>query len=152
MSGPSVSRRTAMWTAGAAALVGTLALSGCDVDPHSSSPAAASPAPDPDEHVLLAARAELADLVARLSASTGRADLADLEQVHRTQLAALGGQPYPPTERARPLRPRRVAGRERVAVSRFTAWAGQVDNGDLARVLAAIAAGIRMQPVLTGTA
>src|SRR5262245_3783065 len=146
MSGPLLSRRVVVRSTGLAT-IGAAVLTGCDLDPDSSTPAAA-PKPEPDERVLLAARAELVRLIARISASSGPASLADLEQVHRTQLAALGGQPRPHAKRARPLAPAQLMAHERVAASRFTAWAGQAQGGDLARVLASIAAGIRMQPVV----
>jgi hypothetical protein len=41
--------------------------------------------------------------------------------------------------------------RERRAADRFTRWASTCQNGDLARVLASVAAGIQMQPLLQKT-
>jgi hypothetical protein len=46
------------------------------------------------------------------------------------------------------LTPTQTVSRERRAAERFTRWAITCQNGDLARVLASVAAGIRMQPVL----
>jgi hypothetical protein len=92
-----------------------------------------------------AARAELSGLIAGLSATSGAAGLV---ACHRAQLAALGGHPRPVNPRSRPLTPARVIARERRAVARFTHWATTCSDGDLARVLASIAAGISMQHVL----
>jgi hypothetical protein len=69
---------------------------------------------------------------------------------HRTQLAALRGDPPPLTRRAKGLTPAQTLARERHAAERFGHWAATCHNGDLARVLASVAAGIRMQPVLHG--
>jgi hypothetical protein len=128
---------------------GLSALSGCDLDLGSPTPAA-TPTPDADERLLTAARAELTTLIARLSVSRGPVSQSGLEQVHRVQLAALGGRPRTGAPRARPLHGAQLVARERVAAARFTAWARAAHSGDLARVLAAVAAGIRMQPVLQG--
>lgn len=153
MSGPPVSRRTAVRWAGVLSVAGAASLSGCDLDPRSSPTPAAAPPPDHDERILLAARAELTGLIARLRVSLvsphPAAVLVDLEQAHLTQLAALDGRapsPSSPGVRVRALRagPRLVA-REALAVSRFTTWAERAVSGDLARVLAATAAGIRTQ-------
>jgi hypothetical protein len=143
VSGSSLSRR-ALLRAGGAGLVGATALAGCDLDPDSSSAPPSSSAPDPDQHVVESARRELRGLVSRLSA-TGAAGLV---AVHRAQLAALQGDPPPTTARSRPLTPAQAVAREKRAAERFTRWAATCQNGDLARVLASIAAGIRMQPVL----
>lgn len=144
-SPPAVSRRVVLWTAGLTTL-GAAGLSGCDLDlGTSSSTPAATPAPDPDQGVLDAARTELRGLLLRLSATTGAAALV---ACHRAQLAALQGDPPPTTQRARPLSPSQVVERERRAAQRFTRWALACQNGELARVLASVAAGIRMQPVL----
>lgn len=121
-------------------------LAGCDLDPTSSAPAA-EPSPDPDEAIVTAARAELSDLITRLGGATGTAALV---AVHRVQLAALQGEPPPTTTGSPPLSRARIAARERRAAGRFTRWATASESGDLARVLASIAAGIRMQPVLRG--
>jgi hypothetical protein len=131
-------------TSGLAGLAATL-LTGCDLDlGASSSTPAAAPTPDPDQHILDAARAELRGLILRLSATGGAAALV---ACHRTQLAALQGDPPPATQRARPLDPARVAAREHRAARHFAHWATACRNGDLARVLACISAGIRMQPL-----
>ncbi len=150
MSGPPVSRRTAVRWAGLASVVGGAALGGCDLDPRSSPAPAATPTPDHDERILLAARAELKGLVARLRAAIAKpsqagpdALLVALERAHVTQLAALDGKPRATSGRVRPLaRGSRLVARERVAVARFTDWAQRADSGDLARVLAATAGGI----------
>jgi hypothetical protein len=147
MSGPLLSRRVVVRSTGLATMAAA-ALTGCDLDLDSSAPPSPTPSPDADERLLLAARAELAVLIGRISASTGPAALADLEQVHRTQLSALDGEPRPRRRRTRPWTGTQLVARERVAAARFTAWAGQAHSGDLARVLASIAAGIRMQPLL----
>jgi hypothetical protein len=120
-------------------------LSGCDLDPGSSSQPPAIRAADPDEHIVDAARAELVALLVRLAATPGTASLA---ACHRAQLAALEGDPPAATRRGRRLGPHALVARERRAAQRFTHWALACANGDLARVLASVAAGIRMQPVL----
>jgi hypothetical protein len=120
------------------------ALGGCDLDPDSSSKPHAVPPPDPDQATLDAARAELVYLLERLPATGGTAALA---ACHRAQLEALAGDP-PTTVRRRRLTPSQIARRERRAADRFHQWALAAENGDLARVLAAVCAGIRMQPVL----
>jgi hypothetical protein len=144
MSGPPLSRRSVVRSGGL--LLGGMTWAGCDLDldPGSASTPAAVPTPDPDQRLVLAARAELVGVIARIAASTGLGPLSELEQVHRTQLAALGGEEPAATSPARPLGPRQLLGRERVLSARFTAWAEHADSGDLARVLAAVAAGIRM--------
>ena len=147
MSGPLLSRRVVVRSTGLLT-VATAALSGCDLGTDSSSTPAAPPSPDPDERLLLAARAELGVLIARISASNGPALLTELERVHRTQLRALGGEPRPRPRRAKPLTPAELVAREQVAATRFTTWGRHAQSGDLARVLASIAAGIRMQPLL----
>ncbi|MGC4109056.1 MAG: hypothetical protein QM747_01185 [Nocardioides sp.] len=150
MSGPStprlLSRRRLLRIGGsvgavAAGVTAAAALGGCDLDPHSSTPAA--PAPDPDAHVVDAARAELRDLLAHLRATDGAAGLV---ACHLAQLAALDG--HPATRRRRAWSDAQVVARERRAVARFRRWAVTCDDGDLARVLASIAAGISTQPVL----
>jgi hypothetical protein len=144
-----MSRRGLLSAAGlTAALAGAGLAGGCDLDPSSSSAPRASASPDPDAPVLTAARTELSGLIARLSASSGTAALV---ACHRAQLAALGGRPRPVTHRSRPLTPAATVVRERRAVARFTHWASTCADGDLARVLASVAAGIRMQPVLRET-
>jgi hypothetical protein len=122
-------------------------MGGCRFDPATPTPPRASASPDPDASVLAAAHAELSSLISRLTASTGTAALV---ACHRTQLTALGGQPPSITVRGRPLTPTETVVRERRAVSRFTHWAGTCSSGDLALVLASVAAGIAMQPVLQG--
>ena len=99
--------------------------------------------------MLTAARAELSGLIARLSASSGTAALV---ACHRAQLAAIGGRPRATTRRSRPLTPAGTVARERRAVALFTHWASTCTDGDLARVLASVAAGIRMQPMLQESA
>jgi hypothetical protein len=142
----AVSRRAVLRLGGAAGLLGAGALGGCDLDPGSSStPAAATP--DPDQHIVEAARGELRGLVARLSATSGAAALV---ACHLTQLQALQGDPPPTTRRSRPLTPEQTVAREHRAADRFTHWALTCQNGELARVLASVAAGIRMQPLPHG--
>lgn len=145
MSGSPLSRRALLRLGGAAGVLGAGLLGGCDLDPGSSSTPAAEPPPDPDQHIVEAARAELSGLVRRLSATAGAGSLV---VAHRVQLAALDGDPPSTTQRGRPLTPAQTVAREHRAAERFTRWAVTCQNGDLARVLASIAAGIRMQPVL----
>ena len=141
MSGSPFSRRALLLSAGAVTAAG---LAGCDLDPTSSAPGA-EPSPDPDQAIVTAARAELSDLIVRLGAGTGTAALV---AVHRVQLAALQGEPPTVAGGGRPLTRAQTVARERRAAVRFTRWATTSESGDLARVLASIAAGIRMQPVL----
>ena len=146
MSGSPLSRRALLRLGGAAGVLGAGILGGCDLDPGSSSTPAAVPPPDPDQHVVeAAARAELSGLVLRLSATAGAGSLV---VAHRVQLAALDCDPPSTTQRGRPLTAAQTVAREHRAAQRFTRWAVTCQNGDLARVLASIAAGIRMQPVL----
>jgi len=126
-------------------VLGTVALSGCDLDPTSSSAPPQVAPPDPDQDIVEAARAELSTLIVRLSATRGAAALVG---VHRVQLAALDGEPPSATRRGHPLAHSQVAARERRAADRFSRWALTCQSGDLARVLASIATGIRMQPVV----
>jgi hypothetical protein len=120
-------------------------LGGCRFDPPSPTPVQASATPDPDASVLAAAQAELTALINRLSASAGTAGLV---ACHRAQLTALGGQVPPVIPGAHALTSAAVVVRERLAATRFTHWAVTCNNGDLARLLASVAAGIRMQPVV----
>ncbi len=143
MSGSPLSRRGLLLSAGAVTAAG---LAGCDLDPSSSRPAA-KPSPDPDQAIVTAARAELSGLIASLGTTPGTAALV---AVHQVQLAALQGEPPSTTAAGRPLSRARIVARERRAAGRFTRWAQVAENGDLARVLASVAAGIRMQPVLRG--
>lgn len=145
MSGSPLPRRGLLLSAGALAAV---ALSGCDFDPSSPKPASPPP-PDPDLDLVLAARAELTGLINRLGTAPA---VASLVAAHRVQLTALGGQPPSPRPRTRPLPHAELVARERRAADRFTHWAETCLRGDLARVLASVAAGIRMQPVLQGSA
>jgi hypothetical protein len=147
VSGSPLSRRGALRVAGLGGVVGALgagSLSACDLDPSSSSEPRVVPSQDPDQHLVDAARAELRGLIRRLSATGGTASLVEC---HRQQLRALQGDP-PATTAHRQLTRAQVAARERQAADRFTHWALTARNGDLARVLASVAAGIRMQPVL----
>ena len=144
MPGSPLSRRGLLLSAGVAT---TYAVSGCDLDPTSPEPAA-QPSPDPDQAIVTSARAELSGLIVRLGGSPRNAALVT---VHRVQLAALQGD-QPTALHGRPLTPAATVAREGRAVDRFTRWATTCENGDLARVLGSIAAGIRMQPVLRGSA
>ncbi len=92
-----------------------------------------------------AARAELTGLISRLSATSGASALV---ACHLTQLAALGGGPVRLTRRSRPFTHTQAVAHERRAAERFARWATTCRSGDLARVLASVSAGIRMQPVL----
>jgi hypothetical protein len=139
-----VSRRALLGAGGLTAVAGA-ALAACDLDPSSSSRPSAPLPPDPDQQIMDAARAELRGLVLRLSATSGAASLV---ACHRAQLGALQGDPPTPTGPGRPLTPTGTAARERRAAERFARWAVACQNGDLARVLASVAAGIRMQPAL----
>ncbi|HEX3222746.1 MAG TPA: hypothetical protein VHR35_09265 [Nocardioides sp.] len=145
MSGSSLSRRAVLRAGGLVGAVGAAALGGCDLGDDSSSTPSATPTPDPDQALVEAARSELSGLILRLSATGGAAALV---AVHRVQLHALGGDQPSITRRSRALSHDRVVTRERRAADRFTHWAEICGNGDLARVFAAVAAGIRMQPVL----
>jgi hypothetical protein len=129
---------------GLASVLGAGALSGCDLDPDSSSQPHAEPSPDPDQDILDAARAELGGLLERLPATGGTAPLA---AVHRAQLEALQGDP-PSKVRHHPPTRAWLVSRERRAADRFDQWALDAQNGDLARVFGSVCAGIRMQPVL----
>jgi len=119
-------------------------LTACDLDPDASSKLHAVPSPDADQEIVDAARAELAGLLRRLPA-IGRT--ASLAAVHREQLEALQGDPPATGRRRRPSRSW-IARRERRAAHRFERWTLDARNGDLARVLASVCAGIRMQPEL----
>ena len=150
MSGSTLSRRGVLRVAGLGGVIGALgagSLTGCDLDPDSSSTPATVPPPDPDQHVLDAARAELGELISQLSPSAGTAALV---LAHREQLEALQGD-VPTKLRHRRLTHDEVVARERRAADRFAHWALTAQNGDLARVLASVSAGIRMQPVLGET-
>jgi hypothetical protein len=146
--GSRVSRRSLLRAGRAAALlaagaVGAGIVDGCDLDPRSSSRPAARPPADPDQQVVEAARAELAGLIVRLAATPGTAALV---ACHRQQLEALQGS-MPRLRRRRPLSRSQVVDRERRASQRFRRWALACQDGDLARLLASVAAGISMQPV-----
>jgi hypothetical protein len=148
VSGSLLSRRGLLSAAGLTTTVAAAGLAGgCRFDPSTPTAPQASASPDPDASVLAAAHAELSSLITRLTATTGTAALV---ACHRTQLTALGGQLPSITVRGRPLTPTETVLRERRAVIRFTHWAGTCHSGDLARVLAAVAAGITMQPVIQG--
>jgi hypothetical protein len=138
-----MSRRSVLCAGAAAGVLGSALLTGCDLDPGSSSPPAARATPDPDQHILEAARAELTGLLLHVPA---RGRTASLHACHRAQLSALAGRP--PTRVRRPLRPLALMAREKRAAHRFENWAVACGNGDLARVLASVAAGIRMRPEL----
>jgi hypothetical protein len=141
-----MSRRSLVQATGLAGLLTAAgALDGCDLDLRSSSPAATPPEPDADQVIVESARAELGGLIARLSATPGHEPLL---ACHRAQLGALAGHPPAPTRRARPFSHAQLVAREQRAAARFTHWASSCGNGELARVLASIAAGIGMQPVL----
>ncbi len=144
-----MSRRALLRAGGATSIVGAALLGGCDLGRDSSSAPSVVPPPDPDQHIVDAARAELRGLLTRLSATSGAASLV---ACHRLQLAALQGDPPPTTRRSRAFTPAETLARERRAAGRFTRWAITCQNGDLARVLASVAAGIRMQPVLRDAA
>lgn len=146
MPGPALSRRRLLRSAGAAAAVSSALLTGCDLD-LTGSPQASSP-PDPDARLVTAARAELSGLIAAVSTTHGNAALL---ASHHAQLAALGGTPPPLTTRRRPVSTARLRHEERRAAARFAHWAVTARAGDLARVLASVAAGIRMEPIVQGT-
>jgi hypothetical protein len=129
-------------------VLGAGALTGCDLDPDSSSQPHTVPPPDPDQDILDAARRELRGLLERLPASAGTASLV---ACHRQQLEALQGDP-PTTVRHRTFTPAQIISRERRAADRFARWTLTAQNGDLARVLASVCAGIRMQPELVRSA
>jgi hypothetical protein len=143
----TVSRRALLRAGGASSVVAAGLLGGCDLDPGASPKPQTTAPPDPDQDIVDAARRELRGLLTRLSATTGAGALV---ACHRTQLAALQGDAPSPTARSRPLSSAHTLARERRAAERFRRWALTCQNGDLARVLASVAAGIRMQPVLRG--
>ncbi len=147
MPGSPLSRRRLLRAAGALTAAGAAAaVSACDLDVSATGPAAPA-APDPDQRIVVDARTELSGLILRLSATSGAGALV---ACHRTQLAALGGSPPPVTQRSRPLTHAQTVARELRAADRFARWATTCRSGDLARVLASVSAGIRMQPVLRG--
>jgi len=143
VSGSVVSRRSLVLAGAGAGVLAATVLTGCDLDPGSSKPSAESH-PDPDQTVVESARAELGLLIARLSVTPGAAALVEC---HRTQLAALAGTPPSASTPARPLRAAQVVAREHRAAERFTRWALTCRNGELARILASVAAGIQTQPL-----
>jgi hypothetical protein len=146
--GSPLSRRDALRVVGLGSLAGALTtglLTGCDLDPGSSSKPAAATGPDPDQHIVDAARGELRDLLSGLSPIGSTAPLV---AAHRLQLAALDGHPRRHSRRGSAWPTAHAVVRERRAAERFTHWAVTCQNGDLARVLASVAAGIRMQPLL----
>jgi hypothetical protein len=147
VSGSPLSRRAVIRSGSVLGVVGAAGLSGCDLDPTSSSAPPKAAPPDPDQDIVDSARAELSGLIGRLSATHGTGSLL---AVHRVQLAALDGDNPSNTRRGRGLSPSQVVARERRAADRFTHWALMCQNGDLARVLASVATGIRMQPTLRG--
>jgi hypothetical protein len=149
VSGSPLSRRVVVSAAGLmGGVAGAGLLGGCSFDPSSPTPAQAPAPPDPDAPVLAAAQAELTALITRLSASGGTASLV---ACHRAQLTALGGQLPTAVPREPALTSARIVIRERRAVARFTQWAITCRDGELARALASVAAGIRTQPVLRGS-
>jgi hypothetical protein len=97
--------------------------------------------------VVAAARAQLIGLIAAVSTTPGHASLV---ATHRAQLAALGGAQPKHTTVRRPVSSARLRRAERRAADHFAHWAATVRSGDLARVLASVSAGIRMQPILQG--
>ena len=146
MSGSRPSRREVLQVAVLGGVAGTLSagiFTGCDLDPGTSSRPQEGPAPDPDADIVDAARSELRGLLARLRSTSGTASLV---ACHRQQLMVLQGDP--PAGRGRPLTKAQTVARELRAAERFKHWALACDSGDLARVLASVAAGIEMQPVL----
>src|SRR5262245_30474510 len=90
VSGSPLSRRAMLRSGGAAGVLGAAVLSGCDLDPTTSSTPAPVAPRDPDQDIVDAARAELTGLIVRLSATDGARSLV---AVHRVQLAALDGEP-----------------------------------------------------------
>lgn len=149
MPGSVLSRRGVLSAAGLiGAVAGTGLVGGCRFDPPTPAPVRAPASADPDAAVLAAARAELTMLIDRLVASTGTAALI---ACHRTQLTALGGQVPTASPRARALDSAAVVVHEQRAITHFTQWAVTCSDGDLARLLASVAAGIGMQPALQVT-
>jgi hypothetical protein len=146
VSGSALSRREVLSAAGLmAAVAGAELMEGCRFDPPAPAPVQAPATANPDASVLAAARAELTALINRLSTSNGTAGLL---ACHRAQLIALGGQVPTAIPHARALTSAAVVVRERRAVGRFAHWAVTCSDGDLATLLASVAAGIGMQPAL----
>jgi acyl CoA:acetate/3-ketoacid CoA transferase alpha subunit len=162
MARPAVSRRALLTSAGAVALGGSLsqAMSGCRFDPGSSDSTApssggpssttATAATDADAAIVASARAELTGLVAHLLAGVDSVQNQTLVTFHTAQLAALGAEA--PTSTRRRLTPAALVAQERRTQGRFVHWAEVCQSGELARVLAAVAAGIGMLPVVRGAA
>lgn len=142
-----VSRRGLLRLGGAGGLAAAGLLAGCDLDPRAT-PTPAPPAPDPDERLVVAARAELRGLLRRLESTPGTQGLI---ASHRIQLRALAGTPGRRRRGAPVLTQTQVGSLERRAADRFEHWAVTCQDGDLARVLASVAAGITMQPVVGET-
>lgn len=155
MAHPVVSRRALLTSARVVTLGGSLA--SCRLDP-ASSDARASSLPsgptstvsagveDPDLVLVDAARAELGGLLSHLAGGPSNAANRDLIAFHTVQLGALGGTA--PTTTRRRLTQAALVRRERHARDRFLRWAEAARSGELARVLAAVAAGISMQPLV----
>jgi hypothetical protein len=162
MARPAVSRRALLTSAGAVTLGGSLsqATTGCRFDPASSDSAAppsagpssatATAATDADEAIVVSARAELSGLVAHLLSGVHGVESGTLVTFHTAQLKALGAGA--PTSTRRRLTRAALVARERHTQGRFVHWAESCQSGELARVLAAIAAGIGMLPVVRGPA
>jgi acyl CoA:acetate/3-ketoacid CoA transferase alpha subunit len=162
MARPAVSRRALLTSAGAVTLGGSLtqAVTGCRFDPASSdstappsadpSSATATAATDADAAIVASARAELAGLVAHLLAGVTSVENQTLVTFHTVQLKALGAEA--PTSTRRRLTPAALVTQERRTQGRFVHWAEDCQSGELARVLAAVAAGIGMLPVVRGAA
>lgn len=147
MAGPTLSRRAVLGSVGAA--TAGLAVTGCRFDPAPSAAPTAHPTPDPDARLVTQARSELSALIDHLG---GAAAAVTLVAAHRVQLTALGGR-----HRARRRGPAavgrpQIVARERTAADRFAGWAAAASSGELARLLASIAAGIDMATAELGAA
>jgi hypothetical protein len=158
MARPAVSRRALLTSVGAVTLGGSLsqAMNGCRFDPASSdstappsagpSSATATAATDADAAIVTSARAELSGLVAHLLAGVNSVENQTLVTFHTAQLKALGADA--PTTTRRRLTPAALVAQERRTQRRLVHWAEVCHSGELARVLAAVAAGIGMLPIV----
>jgi hypothetical protein len=162
-----VSRRTAVGGVVAAALAGPVLVTGCTLDPPAADPSDGAPAePEPDADVLLLATVLAAiDGAAALLAATaerhprlaaGLQPLVDVHAVHRSVLdgAAEVDPDVPPTPTV-PGRPPVALARVRRAETRLVGTlreaTGAAQSGDLARVLASMAASLTQHLTVTGT-
>lgn len=150
------SRRTAI----ALALSAPLALAACDLDPPSSQPTKSATAdPLPDEAVVGAARKSILLTVATIEAVNARhrslrVENAPLLALHATHLAVLGEADTDETvegeipQNTPALARKQVASTENGLAGTLVGTAGEAASGDLARVLASMAAAVTQRVVV----